>query len=80
MDKWEPFVQYERGSLEGAAEDLSVATFGVNYYLNKNVKWTTDLGYSLNSIDAGWNLSNTGWNMTTASGEYLLRTQLQIQF
>jgi len=80
MDKWEPFVQYERGSLEGAAEDLSVATFGVNYYLNKNVKWTTDLGYSLNSIDAGWNLSNTGWNMTTATGEYLLRTQLQIQF
>jgi len=52
----------------------------VNYYVNKNIKWTTDLGYALNSIDAGWNLGDTGWNTTTASGEYLLRTQLQIQF
>jgi len=80
MDKWEPFVQYERGSLDGSTEDLSVATFGVNYYFNKNVKWTTDLGYALNSIDAGWRLGDTGWNTTTEDGEYLLRTQLQIQF
>jgi len=80
MDKWEPFVQYERGSLDGSTEDLSVATFGVNYYFNKNVKWTTDLGYALNSIDAGWRLGDTGWNTTTEDGEYLLRTQLQVQF
>ncbi|TET72220.1 MAG: hypothetical protein E3J56_05825 [Candidatus Aminicenantes bacterium] len=80
MDNLQGFVAYEYGRLEGATDDLSVVTVGVNYWLNDNVKWTTDLGYSLNGIGAGWDLADTGWNTSSDSGEYLLRTQIQIQF
>ena len=80
MGAWEPFVQYEKGHLEGVATDLSVATIGVNYMFNDNVKWTTDFGKSFNSIDAGWNLNNTGWDSTASDGEYLIRTQMTIMF
>ena len=80
MGKWQPFVQYQYGELEGVTDNLSIGTFGVNYTVNENIKWTTDLGYSFNTVDAGWNTDNTGWNTSSAEGEYLLRTQLQIRF
>tara|TARA_Y100000034_G_scaffold126713_1_gene178366 strand:- start:1069 stop:2202 length:1134 start_codon:yes stop_codon:yes gene_type:complete len=80
MGKWQPFVQYEKGHLEGVATDLSVATIGVNYSVNNNVKWTTDFGKSFNSIDAGWNLGTTGWNATASENEYLIRTQITVSF
>jgi hypothetical protein len=80
MDNLQGFVAYEYGELEGASENLSVATVGANYYINDNVKWTTDVGYALNGIGAGWNLADTGWNSSSDSGEYLVRTQLQISF
>ena len=76
----QPYLQYEYGQLEGADDDLSVVTFGANYYINDNVKWTTDFGYALNGVGAGWNLADTGWNTSSDSGEYLVRTQLQVQF
>ena len=80
MDNLQGFVAYEYGRLEGANDDLSVATIGANYWLNDNVKWTTDLGYSFNGIGAGWNVADTGWNTSATSGEYLVRTQLQVSF
>ena len=79
-DKMQGFVQYENGHLEGVETDLSIATIGVNYALNDNVKWTTDFGKSLNSIDGSWNLGATGWDSNTEEGEYLIRTQMQIKF
>tara|TARA_R110000824_G_scaffold120418_4_gene275818 strand:- start:1517 stop:2659 length:1143 start_codon:yes stop_codon:yes gene_type:complete len=79
-DKMQGFVQYENGHLEGADTDLSIATIGVNYAFNDNVKWTTDLGYAINAIDGGWDLGNSGWNATAAEGEVLIRTQLQVKF
>jgi len=80
MDDFQGFVQYEYGTLSSVTEDLSVATVGFNYFVNDNVKWTTDLGYSFNGISTGWDLDNTGWNATSETGEYLVRTQLQVQF
>ena len=80
MDNLQGFVAYEYGRLEGANDDLSIATIGANYWLNDNVKWTTDIGYSFNGIGSGWNVADTGWNTSATSGEYLVRTQLQIQF
>jgi len=80
MGQWQPFVQYERGHLDGVAIDLSIATVGVNYDINPNMRWTTDLGYSFNSVDAGWNLNNTGWSSTANEGESLIRSQIQILF
>jgi hypothetical protein len=78
--KWQPFAQYERGHLDGVAEDLSIATLGVTYNFNDNVKWTTDLGYSLNTVDAGWNTGRTGWNTSASEGETLIRSMVQVKF
>lgn len=80
MDNLQGYVAYEYGRLDGADDDLSVVTVGANYFLNDNVKWTTDIGYSMNGIGAGWNVADTGWSNTSGDGEYLLRTQVQIQF
>jgi len=78
-DEVQPFARYEYGSLPGE-EDLSLVTAGFNYHFNDNVKWTTDVGYSLNGIGVGWDTANTGWNSSTDSGEYLIRTQIQVRF
>lgn len=80
MDNLQGFVAYEYGEIDGATDNLSVVTVGANYWINDNVKWTTDLGYSMNGIDAGWNTGTTGWNTSADSGEYLLRTQIQVSF
>ncbi len=80
MDNLQGYVAYEYGRLDGADDDLSVVTVGANYFLNDNVKWTTDLGYSMNGIGAGWDVADTGWSNTSGDGEYLVRTQVQIQF
>ena len=79
-DKAQLFGQYEVGHLEGVATDLKIATFGVNYAFNDNVKWTTDFGYAFDSVDAGWNLGDTGWNTTANEGETLIRSQIQVRF
>ena len=79
LDNLQGFVAYELGAIEGVDENLSVFTVGANYWLNDNVKWTTDVGYALNGINASWELGDTGWRVGD-SGEYLIRTQVQIQF
>ena len=79
-DKAQLFGQYEIGHLEGVETDLKIATFGVNYAFNDNVKWTTDVGYAFDSVDAGWDLGNSGWNTTANEGETLIRTQLTVRF
>ena len=79
MDNFQGYVAYEYGSLEGVSDNLSTFTVGANYWLNPNVKWTTDLGYALNGINAAWDLGETGWQ-SGDSGEYLIRTQLQFKF
>ena len=79
-DKMQGFVQYEMGHLEGVDDDLRIATVGVNYAFNNNVTWTTDVGYAFDSVDAGWNLGDSGWNSTANEGSTLIRTQLQVTF
>ena len=78
-DNLQGYVAYEHGELEAAADTLSTLTVGANYWLNDNVKWTTDFGYALTGIDSAWATGDTGWNAGD-SGEYLIRTQLQVQF
>ena len=80
MDNLQGYLAYEYGELEGSDDNLSVVTVGANYWINDNVKWTTDVGYSMNGIGAGWNLADTGWSGSTDSGEYLVRTQIQVKF
>jgi len=80
FDDLQAYVQYEYGTTEAAGNDLSVVTIGANYWLNDNVKWTTDIGYAFDGIGAGWNVADTGWNNSVDSGEYLVRTQIQVEF
>ena len=79
MDDLQGYVAYEYGELEGVTENLSTFTVGANYFINDNVKWTTDFGYALNGINGAWNLGDTGWR-SGDSGEYLVRTQIQVKF
>jgi len=79
MDNLQGYVAYEYGELEGVEENLSTFTIGANYWINDNVKWTTDFGYALNGINGAWDLGETGWRAGD-SGEYLARTQIQITF
>jgi len=79
MDNFQGFVAYEMGELEGVTENLSIFTVGGNYFINDNVKWTTELGYSLNGVNGAWDLGETGWRAGD-SGEYVIRTQLQVSF
>ena len=79
MENFQGFVAYEMGELEGVTENLSTFTVGGNYFINDNIKWTTDLSYALNGINGAWNLGETGYRAGD-SGEYVVRTQIQISF
>jgi len=79
MENFQGFVAYEYGEIEGFEENLSTFTVGANYWFNDNVKWTTDVGYALNGINSAWDLGETGWRAGD-SGEYVVRTQIQVSF
>ena len=79
MDDFQGFVAFEYGELEGVEENLSTFTIGGNYFINNNIKWTTDLSYALNGINGAWDLGDTGFRAGD-SGEYVVRTQIQISF
>jgi hypothetical protein len=74
------FLQYERGQAGAGADTLSLVTVGCNYDLAPGVRWTTSLGYSMNTISGGWNTYRSGWNGSGEDGEYLLTTQLALSF
>lgn len=79
----EGFARYEWGDLDTAADDLGILTVGVNKYFSKHgVKWTTDIGYGVEMVDAGWGApdASTGWYADGADedGQILIRTQLQL--
>tara|TARA_Y100001937_G_scaffold127422_1_gene199643 strand:- start:56 stop:1084 length:1029 start_codon:yes stop_codon:yes gene_type:complete len=79
-DQIQVFGQYEYGVLEGAASDLQLGTVGVNYIFNSNVRWTNSFGYAFNGVDSGYNLTDTGWETSADSGQYLIRSMIQITF
>lgn len=78
---WVPYAQYEYADSSAFADSLNVATVGVHRYLyGRSVKWSTDVGYALNGIDASINTTNTGWSNSTKDGQFVIRTQLQLVF
>lgn len=96
----ELFARYEVGSTDTdkfrvaepgiELESNSIVTVGVNYLFggNKDVKWTTDVGYALapigdfNSSGADWlsDGSSTAGNGFTNDGQWVLRSQIQLTF
>ena len=87
--KWEAFARYEWGMADSKndlfinSNDLSILTFGANYYFDgHSAKWTTDIGFALNEISDEWDFSITGYQLqTTASApQIVFRTQFQLLF
>ena len=74
------FAQYEYGVLDGVEGNLGVGTVGVNYLFSPNVRWTNSFGYSFEGIDSAYNLYDTGWEASAESGQYLVKSMVQITF
>ena len=85
-DDTELFARYETADADtGGVPDLEILTLGFNKYFNgQNIRWSTDFGYSFNSLDAQWTAQSgfTNWQTDAANqdGQSLVRTQLQLMF
>lgn len=101
-DDIEAFARYEIGdsdddqyrtqatSLLASGQDLSVVTVGMNWWLagskNKQVKWTTDFGYSFEPVvdfaasGADYLPDYTASGGQTSDGQWVVRSQLQFMF
>lgn len=88
---FEMFARYEWGQflvdLSGTAfKTLHVATIGGNYYFDSRnrhaAKFTFDLGYGFENIDASWDSDLAGWRSENdnADPQIVLRLQLQLLF
>ena len=84
-DKWELYGRYEWGDDDSSAADLSILTIGTNYYFAKEgVKLSGDFGYGFNAVAPYWveGANLTGWraDVNGDDGQWVVRTQLQLQF
>lgn len=83
-DNFELFSRYEWGDLDlPGVSELSIITIGFNRYFSKHtLKWTTDVGFGLDEVDANWVQSNSGWlaDSPGESGQIVVRSQLQLLF
>lgn len=81
-NNWELFGRYEWSDLDIAGvDDLSILTGGVNYYFARhNAKWTTDIGYGLNSTVAPANITGFRPDVLGNDGQWVIRSQWQILF
>lgn len=73
------YGEYEVGDIQGTQNLLSILSAGVTHKFASNVRWTNELGYSFEAIDAAWNLDQTGWRNSTGN-EVLFTSQLTISF
>jgi hypothetical protein len=80
LENLQGFVQYQNGKLASATSDLNLFEVGANYDIVEGVRWTTTFGYAFDGVDASWDLGRSGWNTGDSDGQYLLRTQLSVQF
>jgi hypothetical protein len=83
---WEAIARLEYGDLDGGgsvSDELLIVTVGLNrFWARHALKWTTDLGYAFEPVDAAWGGAGVGWRADEAGGDgqIVLRTQLQILF
>jgi hypothetical protein len=90
-DEWEVFARYEEGNSNGGPDNAfgiteeagnpSIITLGANYFINDNVKFTVDWGMNFaDQMDLFASGSNTGWETSDESDQWVLRAQLQLLF
>lgn len=82
-DKYEPFVRYEYINYHDKAAgstDLSLATAGVNYYVNKHAaKFTLDVQYGLRSMNPALTAGMLG-DIPDNRNQVAVRAQFQLLF
>ena len=69
-------------ALQGYAfqQPYSVITTGVNWYIDgQDLKWTTDVGFSMGDVGYSWQNLAAGWRVS-GTDQVVVRTQLQLQF
>jgi len=60
---------------------FSVLTVGVNWYIDgEDLKWSSDVGFALDSVDGVWSNNANGWRPAAEQSEVVFRTQLQMAF
>jgi len=88
-EKFEGYARAEFGRflLNGEAlpnaDNLAVITLGGNYYIDgQDVKFSADVGFGLNPINAVWASDTAGWraDATDVRPQIVLRTQFQLLF
>jgi len=86
-DDWELLARYEWGDLDGAGgvagDDLSILTVGVSRFWNRHaLKFTTDVGYAFDQVDAAWGGAGRGWRGDGAGedGQIVIRSQINLLF
>jgi hypothetical protein len=90
-DEWEIFARYEEGNSNGGPDNIfgiteeegnpSIITLGANYFINENVKFTVDWGMNFAENMSLFGVgSNTGWESSDESDQWVLRAQLQLLF
>lgn len=82
-DDFEIFARYEYGDLDAgtATDELSVITVGVNkYFHSHNLKWTTDIGFSLEEVNAVYANTGAGYLADNEDSQIVFRTQFQLLF
>lgn len=64
----------------GDVAPMNLLTAGINWYLDgQDLKWTTDLGWSITDLHPWFADLNAGWRPSRAN-EIVFRTQLQLMF
>ncbi len=86
-DDLELIARYEYGDLDGAGgaagDDLNIFTVGATRYFKRHdLKWTTDVGFAMDAVDAAWGGASRGWRADAAGedGQVVIRSQLQMLF
>jgi hypothetical protein len=81
-ETWELFgrMEFADPDVDGG-DDLTALTLGVNYYFARhNAKWTTDLGFGLDTITAASDITAWRGDVPGEDGQLVFRTQWQILF
>lgn len=84
--KLELYARWEFGHIDPSEApieppDLSVATMGVNWYIDgQDVKWSLDVGVGLDDVSQFWASDIAGWRPSATTGEVVVRTQFQLLF
>lgn len=80
----EVYARYEWANADMSnVDDLSVVTIGVSKFFDRhNLKWQTDIGYGINSVNTVFANSGAGWQPDSPDedGQVVIRSQFQLLF